>query len=155
MRKRLLLSGCGICTYLFLFQPSLWDICRVELFRPTTSSDRVKVSHPPPLLGNWVHWRNNDVLRSLVVFFSFASDSGGSLEWRIPTSASRILVVCQSKVVALVEDTGAAGNCKSATRISTVFFWYVERRFFMADLTNERFSRFQILFGVAFLMNRV
>lgn len=84
----------------FLSQTSLSDICRVGLFRPMTSSDRVKVSHPPPLLGNWVYWRNNDILWRLMVF-SFASDSGGSLEWRIHTSASRILVVRQLKVVAL------------------------------------------------------
>ena len=74
---------------------------------------------------------------------------------RIPTSASRILVIRLLKVVALLEDAGAAGNCKSATRISTVCFWYVERRFFVADLTNERFSRFRFLFGVASLLNGV
>lgn len=65
-------------------------------------------------------------------------------------------MVRQSKVVALLEDGGAAGSCKSATGISRVCFRSVERRSLSADLTNEM-AVLSVLtpVGVASLLNGV
>lgn len=46
-------------------------------------------------------------------------------------------MVRQSKVVALLEDGGVAGSCKSATGISRICFRCVERRSLSVDMTNE------------------